>query len=88
MIHKNIKIKFKGKEYDIKYKQTKTVLYFNDRDGASIGFVKGEGGLSVYVNDIYSNPKMWKKYPRLKGTNAYTLAPEQLKIFFDWIKEE
>ncbi len=87
MIHENIKIKLKEKEYDIEYKRTKTVLYFNDKDGASMGFVKKDGALSVFVNDKYSNPKMWEKYPRLKGTNAYTLAPEQVKIFLEWFNE-
>jgi hypothetical protein len=86
MIHKNIKIKLNRKEYDIEYKQTKNVLYFNDKDGASIGFVKGYRSLGVYVNDRYSNPEMWIKYPRLKGTNAYALSPEQIKIFLNWLK--
>ncbi len=86
MEHENIKLELRGKKYDIEYKQTKNVLYFNDKDGASIGFVKKDGNLSVFVNDKYSNPKMWKKYPNLKGTNAYTLAPEQIKIFIDWLK--
>ena len=87
MEHKNIKLELEGKKYYIEYKQTKNVLYFNDKDGASIGFVKKDGKLSVFVNDKYSNPKMWKKHPRLKGTNAYTLAPEQVKIFLEWFNE-
>ena len=86
MIHKNIKIKLGGKKYDIEYKLTKDVLYFNDKNGASIGFVKKDGALSIFVSDTYSNPKMWKKYPSLNGTNAYTLAPKQVKIFMDWFK--
>ena len=85
-MQKNINLKYNGKKYDIEYKRTKNVLYFNDKNGASIGFVKVRGSLSVFVNDKYSNPKMWKKYPNLKGTNAYTLAPEQIKIFIDWLK--
>ena len=52
----------------------------------SIGFVKDKGRLSVFVNDKYSNPKMWKKYPSLKGTNAYT--SKQIKIFLEWFNEE
>ena len=88
MEHKNIKLELEGKKYDIEYKRTKDILYFNDKDGASIGFVKGKGKLGVYINDKYSNPKMWKKYPRLKGTNAYTLAPKQVKIFLEWFNEE
>ena len=88
MEHKNINLKIKGKKYDIEYKKTKYILYFNDKNGASIGFVKGKGNLSVFINDKYSNPKMWKKYPTLKGTNAYKLAPKQIKIFFDWFKEK
>jgi hypothetical protein len=87
MEHKNIKLELEGKKYDIEYKQTKNVLYFNDKNGASIGFVKRKGHLGCFVNDKYSNPKMWKKYPRLKGTNAYTLAPEQVKIFLEWFNE-
>ena len=87
MEHKNIRLELKGKKYDIEYKRTQSVLYFNDKDGASIGFVKDKGRLSVFVNDKYSNPKMWEKYPRLKGTNAYTLAPEQVKIFMEWFNE-
>ncbi len=87
MEHKNIKLELEGKKYDIEYKRTKDILYFNDKDGASIGFVKGKGKLGVYINDKYSNPKMWKKYPRLKGTNAYTLAPKQVKIFMDWFND-
>jgi hypothetical protein len=87
MEHKNIKLELEGKKYDIEYKRTKDTLYFNDKDGASIGFVKGKGKLGVYINDKYSNPKMWKKYPRLKGTNAYTLAPKQVKIFMDWFND-
>ena len=87
MKHKNIRLELKGKKYDIEYKQTKNVLYFNDKNGASIGFVKRKGHLGCFVNDKYSNPKMWKKYPRLKGTNAYTLAPEQVKIFLEWFNE-
>ncbi len=81
---KNIKLEMGGVKYDIGYKRTKDVLYFNDKDGASIGFVKKDGALSVFVNDKYSNPKMWKKYPSLNGTNAYTLAPKQVKIFLEW----
>ena len=88
MIHENIKIKSGEREYDIEYKQTDTFLYFNDKDGASIAFLKGDGKLHIYVNDKYSNPKMWKEYPTLKGTNAYVLTPEQVKIFFDWFKEK
>ena len=88
MEHKNIKLESEGKKYDIEYKRTKNVLYFNDKNGASIGFVKDKGRLSVFVNDKYSNPKMWKKYPRLKGTNAYTLASKQIKIFLEWFNEE
>ena len=87
MEHKNIKLESGGEKYDIEYKRTQSVLYFNDKDGASIGFVKDKGRLSVFVNDKYSNPKMWEKYPRLKGTNAYTLAPEQVKIFMEWFNE-
>ena len=87
MEHKNIKLELEGKKYDIEYKQTKNVLYFNDKNGASIGFVKRKGHLGCFVNDKYSNPKMWKKYPSLKGTNAYTLAPEQVKIFLEWFNE-
>ena len=87
MEHKNIRLELKGKKYDIEYKRTKNVLYFNDKKGASIGFVKDKGRLSVFVNDKYSNPKIWEKYPRLKGTNAYTLAPEQIKIFMEWFNE-
>ena len=86
-MQKNINLKYNGKKYDIEYKRTKNVLYFNDKNRASIGFVKVRGSLSVFVNDKYSNPKMWKKYPRLKGTNAYTLAPEQVKIFLEWFNE-
>ena len=87
MEHKNIKLKSGGKKYDIEYKRTKNILYFNDKNGASIGFVKSKGRLSVFVNDKYSNLKMWKKYPHLKGTNAYTLAPKQVKIFLEWFNE-
>jgi hypothetical protein len=86
-MQKNINLKYNGKKYDIEYKRTKNVLYFNDKNGASIGFVKVRGSLSVFVNDKYSNPKMWKKYPRLKGTNVYTLAPKQVKIFIEWFYE-
>jgi len=89
MEHKNIKLKFKGKKYDIEYKRTKSFLYFNDKNGASIAFIKSKGSiLGVYVNDKYSNPEMWKKYPSLKGTNAYTLAPKQIKIFLEWFNED
>ena len=84
--HRNIKLEFEGEKYDIEYKQTKNTLYFNDKNGASIGFVKSKGSLSVFVDDKYSNPKMWEKYPRIKGTNAYTLAPEQIKIFIEWLE--
>lgn len=88
MEHKNIKLELGEETYDIEYKRTQSVLYFNDKGGASIGFVKDKGRLSVFVNDKYSNPKMWKKYPRLKGTNAYTLASKQIKIFLEWFNEE
>jgi hypothetical protein len=88
MKKENISLKLEGKKYDIEYKQTKYVLYFNDKNGAFIGFVKGKGRLSIYVNDKYSNPEMWKKYPRLKGTNAYTLAPKQVKIFLEWFNDK
>ena len=74
--------------YDVEYKRTKDVLYFNDEEGASIGFVKKYGVLCVLVNDKYSNPDMWKKHPRLKGTNAYTLSPKQVKMFLDWLSGE
>ncbi len=87
MEHKNIKLESEGKKYDIEYKRTKNVLYFNDKNGASRGFVKGKSGLSVFVNDKYSNPKIWEKYSSLKGTNAYTLAPNQVKIFLEWFNE-
>lgn len=85
MEHKNIKVRVKAKTYDVEYKRTKDVLYFNDENGASIGFVKKNGRLGVYVNDKYSNPDMWEKYPLLQGTNAYTLAPEQVKMFLEWL---
>ena len=88
MEHKNIKLESGGEKYDIEYKRTKNVLYFNDKNGASIGFVKSKGKLGIFVNDKYSNPKMWKKYPRLNGTNAYTLASKQIKIFLEWFNEE
>lgn len=81
----NLKITYDKRIYEIEYKMTDEVLFFKDKDGASVGFVKKDGALSVYVNDKYSNPKMWKKYPRLKGTNAYTLAPEQVEIFLEWL---
>ena len=85
-IHKIINIKLNRKKYRIEYKQNKNILYFNDKNGGSIGFVKKGQQLSVFVNDKYSNSKMWKKYPRLKGINAYTLSPKQMKIFFKWFQ--
>ena len=88
MEHKNIKVRVKAKTYDVEYKRTKDVLYFNDKDGAAMGFVKMDGRLGVYVNDKYSNPDMWEKYPPLQGTNAYTLAPEQVKMFLEWLSGE
>ena len=80
----NIKVRVNAKTYDIKYNRTKDVLYFNDKKGASIGFVKKYGRLSVFINDKYSNPDIWKKYPLLKGTNAYTLSSRQVIIFLEW----
>jgi hypothetical protein len=86
MLSKNINLKYEGKKYDIEYKRTDNVLYFKDKNGTSIGFVKKNGVLSVFVSNEYST-KMWKKYPALKGTNAYTLAPTQVKIFLEWFNE-
>ena len=52
MEHKNIKLESGGEKYDIEYKRTQSVLYFNDKNGASIGFVKDKGRLSVFVNSL------------------------------------
>ena len=89
MENKYISVNWKGVEYDIEYKRTKYVLLFTDKkNGARVAFVKKDGALGVYVNDTYSNPEMWENYPRLKGTNAYSLAPEQVKIFIEWLCEK
>ena len=85
MKQNKLKITYNKRNYEVQYKITDDVLFFNDKNGANIGFAKNGGALSVYVNDKYSNPKMWKKYPRLKGINAYLLAPEQVRIFLEWL---
>ena len=85
-ISRTINIKLNGKKYSIRYRLNKDVLYFTDKDGGSIGFVKKGNNLSIFVDDNYSK-KMWKKYPLTVGINAYTLAPKQMEIFFNWYFE-
>ena len=84
--NKNIKLKYKGKKYNIKCYQNKNNLYFKDKNGASIGFIKNGNALIIFISDEYSKTTR-KNYPNLKGINAYTLAPEQVKIFIDWLKK-
>ena len=83
-----IKLNFNNKEYNIEYIKTKFFLTFKDMNGARISFIKSENGLSIYVSDEYSKGFGGKKYPNLKGTNAYTLAKEQIKILTEWMNEE
>lgn len=81
-------VNHKNKEYHIEYRKTKFFLTFKDTNGGRITFIRSENGLSVFVSDEYSKGFGGKKYPNLKGTNAYTLAKEQIKIFTEWMNEE
>jgi hypothetical protein len=96
----NLEIKFRNKKYSISYKKTKDILFFNDKNGASIAFIrKRANGLSIYVNDKYKkNLEDYTKKikdekqreqaeERLRGVNAYTLAPEQIKILIEWLRQ-
>ncbi|MHB1764941.1 MAG: hypothetical protein ACYCS1_05325 [Gammaproteobacteria bacterium] len=98
---KYLNVKFNGKYYTIEYKISRYVLYFTDKNGASLGFVRrgAKGGLGVYCNDKYKlslenyvqsikNEKQRKQtQERLKGTNAYTLAPEQVTLLKNWLNK-
>ena len=89
---KNLNIIYEGDKYIIQAYMTKRILWFKDmHNGGSIIIVKGnpkvkdKGELTFLVNDKYMK-ELWKKYPKSKGFNSYTLAPEQTKIFLNWIK--
>lgn len=96
---KYLRINFRNKTYEIEYKVSKTVLYFKDKNGGSIVFVRkgSDEGFSIFVDDKYNKDiknsiknikdKKHKESAEaiLKGFNSYTLAPEQIKILKDWI---
>ena len=84
---KILKLKHNNRNYKILYNITDEVLIFNDENGSSIAFAKGtDQSIGVYVSDEYSKFKMWEKYPSLKGTNAYCLVKEQIKILLKWME--
>ena len=84
MEHKIIKAKINKKEWTIEYKMTKKVLYFNDKNGHSLGFVINDGEVGVYQNGYRIDAK---KFPRLKGSYGYTMAKEQVALFIMWLKK-
>ena len=84
-LHENIKVKTKRREWDIEVKKTDTLLYFNDKDGKSIGFIVNPDGqkFTVYQNGYKIDGK---KFPTLKGSYGYMMAEEQVTIFLEWVK--
>ena len=81
--HKILKTRTNKKSWTIEYKETDKLLYFNDKDGKSIGFMKNPNGtFSVYQNGYKIDSE---KHPRLKGSYGYLMAKEQVKLFMDWI---
>ncbi len=82
-ICRTINIKSDGKKYSIRYRLNKNILYFTDKYGGSIAFVKSNSGLSIFVDDKYSEKILEKDFSTLI-INSYKLAPEQIKIFVNW----
>lgn len=84
-----LELKYNNKNYKISYNETKEKLIFKDENGSSIYFIRNieTGGFCIFIDDIYGK-KIQKKYSKIRGINAYTLAPEQIKILLNWINKK
>jgi hypothetical protein len=77
MCEYHLNLRYNNNDYSVK------VLVFEDDTGARIGFYKGKKkDLTVIINNIYEK-KLIKA--GLKNTYGYTLCPEQIEIFIEWL---